>query len=65
MALDESNDDDTVIEVEGLKFLVENDLASNYGGFNIEYVDDYRGKGFLISLLGVGQSDCSSCSSCG
>lgn len=65
MTLDESNDDDTTVEVEGLKFLVENDFATHYDGFNIEFVDDYRGRGFAVSPLGIEESSCSSCSSCG
>jgi len=49
MALDNrSQEDDFVFESEGLKVIVDAESLQYMGGSRIDYIDDERGKGFLI-----------------
>src|SRR5512136_2747207 len=49
MGLDNKpNDNDATIESEGLKILVDETSLQNMAGARIDYIDDERGKGFLV-----------------
>jgi Fe-S cluster assembly iron-binding protein IscA len=69
MALDESKDDDTVVEQEKIKFLLDaqtSDILNQSGGLTIDYIDESYRRGYMLKL-GATSSDCSSggCSGCG
>jgi len=66
MALDESNENDTVFENDGLTFIVEKKLLEDAKTFEIDYLVSAQGEGFTISS-GLKQADgCGSgCTSCG
>ena len=59
LALDEPKADDEKIEVEGLSFVAEGDVADlirSSGGLSIDYAKSWLRKGFQLSL--VGQASC-------
>jgi|GEM_PF-1109514 len=64
MALDESKDEDTVVEMDGIKLVFDaqtRDILTQSGGLTIDYVDeDYR-RGYMLKLGNA--SDCGDCSS--
>jgi len=64
MALDESKEDDTVVEMDGIKLVFDTqtrDILTQSGGLTIDYVDeDYR-RGYMLKLGSAG--DCGDCSS--
>ena len=66
MALDESNENDTVFDNDGLTFIVEKKLLEDAKTFEIDYLVSSEGEGFTISS-GLKQADgCGGgCSSCG
>lgn len=66
MALDEPADDDKVQEIDGISFVVDNDLYELYKGFTIESVKQGAQTGFRIipDVQTESKSGCSSCSSC-
>jgi Fe-S cluster assembly iron-binding protein IscA len=71
MALDESKNEDKVVENNGIKFMVDEQTAgilAQSGGLTIDYVDEEHRKGYMLRL-GT-QGDCGSgegggCSGCG
>jgi iron-sulfur cluster assembly accessory protein len=61
MALDNNpRETDVTFETEGLKLLVDETSIQYMDGATVDYVDDERGKGFLVDNPNVAQS-----SSCG
>ena len=58
LALDGLKEGDETIAVEGLPFLLSNDVVrtiKDFGGLTIDYVDStFHGKGFRLSLSGAG-----------
>ena len=68
MALDESTNQDVVIERDSYKVLLDRQisrLVEQTGGLSIEYVSEEDRRGFLISM--TSSKDCGSggCSGCG
>lgn len=68
MALDESNENDTMVEEGGIKFLLDvqtADVLRQSGGLTIDFINESYRRGYMLRL-GVA-SDCSSggCSGCG
>jgi iron-sulfur cluster assembly accessory protein len=50
MALDNKpRETDTAIDSEGLKVLVDENSIQYMGGATVDYIDDARGKGFLVN----------------
>jgi iron-sulfur cluster assembly protein len=61
MALDEPKETDDTFEVKGLTFVADKDFMENAKTVKI----DFTGMGFqLDSNIDLGQSGCSSCTSC-
>lgn len=58
LALDEQKDGDDVTKIGDYTYLVEKDLLSTYGTFNVDYVNDWLRKGFHIVPI-RGGSTCS------
>ena len=59
LALDEPKANDEKIEVEGLSFVAEGDVADvirSHGGLSIDYAKSWLKKGFMLSL--AGQASC-------
>ncbi len=68
MALDESKDDDTVVEQGQIKFVMDaqtNDILNQSGGLTIDYVNESYRRGYMLRLGTT--EDCSSggCNGCG
>lgn len=62
---DEVREDDVEATAEDLKFVIDKKIADEYNdGFDIEFIDDYRGRGFAVTPVGL-VTGCSSCTSCG
>lgn len=69
MALDEPGADDAVVDMNGIKFVMDTqttDILRQSGGLTIDYVDENYRKGYMLKL-GSADDDCSSggCSGCG
>ncbi len=58
LVLDEQRDDDYTEEIEGIKFVAGEDLTSRFKGFNIEYVNSFIRKGFVVTPKGMPASTC-------
>lgn len=62
MALDGVNDNDSVVDIDGLKVVVDRDSLELVKGSEVDYVDDLTGRGFRIfnpnavSTCGCGSS---------
>ncbi len=70
MALDEPKDDDSIIENDGIKFVLDTqttDILRQSGGLVIDYVEEEHRRGYMLKLGSEGGGDCSSggCSSGG
>ncbi len=70
MALDEPKDDDTVVENNGLNFVMDTqttDIVRQSGGLTIDYVNESYRQGYMLKLGATSDSDCSSggCNGCG
>ena len=68
MALDESQEEDSITEENGIKFLVDpqaTDILRQSGGLTIDYVDEAYKRGYMLRL-GMAK-DCNSggCNGCG
>ncbi len=48
MTLDELQNDDKKINIDGIDFLVSKRDEEYMSNFTIDYIDDYRGKGLTI-----------------
>ena len=64
MALDESNENDTVIEKDGLTFIIEKDLLEKTQPIELDYLLTPQGEGFNIKTGLKQSSDCGGCTSC-
>ncbi|MPN23294.1 Iron-sulfur cluster insertion protein ErpA [bioreactor metagenome] len=65
LAQDEAKDSDLKVEFEGLNFVVDKTLVSQYDGFEVLYVEQGDMGGVYVQALNVGESSgCSSCSGC-
>lgn len=49
LALDEQQEVDKLIEVDGFKFVVEDDLYSQFAPFNVDFAKGWMGKGFVVN----------------
>jgi len=49
LALDEKQEKDTLYEVEGINFVIEDSIEEQYGPFEVDYAGGWIGKGFVIS----------------
>ncbi|HOX24621.1 MAG TPA: hypothetical protein PLL30_02530 [Candidatus Krumholzibacteria bacterium] len=72
MALDEPNEDDSVINQTGYTILVDpqtRDVVDQSGGLTIDYVDEDHQKGYLLRLNKTADGGCGTsgggCSGCG
>ncbi len=59
--LGEEGPGDERFDIEGLSFLVDEEIRNLVDGFEIDFVNDERGKGFLLIPIGM-ESSCGSCS---
>jgi len=59
MALEGSKNDtkDMLLEINGIKVIVEKDLMKKFNGFKIDYSDGWFNKGYRI-ISGIGGSIC-------
>ena len=53
MALDESNNTDKKYSINGIDVIISEQDQNHVGGFTIDYVNDYRGKGLVIQSAGA------------
>jgi Fe-S cluster assembly iron-binding protein IscA len=64
MALDESNENDTVFENDGLTFIIEKKLLEDAQTIEIDYLVTDQGEGFSINSGLKKSADCGGCTSC-
>lgn len=64
MALDESNENDSVFENGGLTFIIEKALLEKAQPIEIDYLVTDKGEGFSINTGLKKESDCGGCTSC-
>lgn len=57
IALDEQKDGDKTQEIDGLTFVVEEDLTETYDSFKVDYSDNWLRKGFHVTS-NIGGSSC-------
>ena len=74
MALDEPKEEDSVMENDGIKFVVDSqtqDVLAQSGGLVIDYVDEEYRRGYMLKLGSTPEGGCSpeggggGCSGCG
>jgi len=68
LALDEPKANDTVVEKDGIKFLLDKELGKNCGVIKVDFIEAGYRSGFAISSanpIGGGSSCGSSCGSSG
>lgn len=56
IALDEQKQNDQSVENDGVNYVVEDDLINRYGGFDIDYSNNWLSKGFRVSPSRGGSS---------
>lgn len=56
LALDEQKENDEVDTAGDIKFVVDNDVASQFNHFNIDYLNDWLRRGFYITANGAHSS---------
>lgn len=49
IALDEPKDEDQVIEIDNLKFLLDRDMVNNFSEFIIDYSNNWLRRGFYVT----------------
>lgn len=49
IALDEQKEGDQVVEIDNLKFLLDEDMVNNFNEFNIDYSNNWLRKGFNVT----------------
>lgn len=49
IALDEQKEGDQVVEIDNLKFLLDEDIVNNFDEFNIDYSNSWLRKGFYVT----------------
>jgi len=69
MALDEPKEEDSIVEQDGIKFVLDqqtSEVLEQSGGLNIDYVNEEHQRGYMLKL-GKAGGDCGSggCSSGG
>ena len=52
LVLDEQKENDEAFDIDGITFLVESELEA-FGGFDVDYSNSARRKGFIINPTGV------------
>lgn len=62
MALDEPNDKDQVVELDGLTYLVDTTLMNQARPIKVDYVEDGHCSGFAITSMLSQPNACGSCS---
>ena len=62
MALDEPNDKDEVVEIEGITYLVDANLMNQARPIKVDYVEDGHCSGFAITSMLSAKDGCGSCS---
>ncbi len=62
MALDEPNDKDQVIELNGINYLVEANLMDQARPIKVDYVEDGNCSGFAITSMLAKPEGCGPCS---
>lgn len=58
MALDELKEGDTVVEIDGINFLVDPDSIGYLEGAELDYNDELVGRGFRINTPNAGGCGC-------
>lgn len=54
MMLDEQHEDDTILNIDGINFLVDPDAVSLLEGAELDYSDELMGRGFRINAVKSG-----------
>ena len=62
MALDEPNDKDQVVELDGLTYLVDGTLLNQARPIKVDYLEDGHCSGFSITSMLSQPNACGSCS---
>ena len=57
ITLDGVKENDQIKELDGISIIVEKDLLELYGGFDIDFLDSWIGKDFIV-LSAKGESNC-------
>lgn len=57
ITLDGVKENDQIKELDGINIIVEKDLLELYGGFDIDFLDSWIGKDFVV-LSAKGESNC-------
>lgn len=64
-AFDDQQDGDTVLDSSGLKVLLDESSAAALDGATVDFVDDERGRGFVVNNPNVVSQGCGcSCEGC-
>lgn len=56
IVLDEQLEGDHLEELDGIKFVVNEDILNQFGSFNVDYVANFFRKGFVVSTAHGGSS---------
>ena len=66
-AFDDRHDDDTVVTSSDINVIVDPQSAPHLDGASVDFIDDHRGRGFVVDNPNVPDAGCSSggCSGCG
>jgi iron-sulfur cluster assembly accessory protein len=62
---DDEREGDTVVDSFGLKVVVDAESARHLAGASVDFVDDDRGSGFVVSNPNSPEEDCASHGCCG
>ncbi len=62
MALDEPNDKDEVVEIEGITYLIDAKLMNQARPIKVDYVEDGHCSGFSITSMLASKQGCGPCS---
>jgi len=62
MALDEPNDKDQVVELDGITYLVDANLMNQARPIKVDYVEDGHCSGFAITSMLAKKDGCGPCS---
>ena len=54
MMLDEQHEGDTIVEIQGINFLVDADSVPYLEGAEVDYSDELVGRGFRINAANTG-----------
>lgn len=61
IAKDQLNEDDLSVDFDGIKYVVQKDLAKEFEGFDIINIEQYGDNGLFVKPRKMQESSCSSC----